>query len=549
MRRRDVLPLLVIVVAVCAFNYPLLLNLESHIFGRSFEDTFEVLWQLRWHEHALRDPTLSPFFTPNIYYPMGWHLATGAQPAWYLLLLAPFVSLFGAVSVYNASLLLLLIIAAFGVYHLLNEIVTSRIGGVFAGLGYAFAPVLTIRFAGHWHTLVAAALLPYVYLNILRAIGATTPRKARQLALRAGIFLALTMLAHWYFLFIATLPLVGWLLWRRCWSWQGLQTFIISGGLAMLIIAPFAVMTYRARLVSYEASPQWTVADVDGNSAEIPRFFTPNPNNPIWRDALQVYLPLRGEASVISIGSGLLLLMIVGIWKGRTELRWVFVAVAAVAFMLAIGTNLSWNGSSVPLPSGLLFKWLPFYSSVRVLARYAIVLQLAVVVVAGLGIHYLHHRRIILLLLLSMILVESFSLPYHDFTPVAQNDRPMLNAFLRSQPVTTSLIEFPVVYVDKLAVYSESFHHRRVVNGYQSFAPTHYADALMQLGTWPTEESLTLLREWDVDFVVVSGDESAEFATIIAAVKEIAGLCHIVTFDEGFMNYTQTYLFSLSNCS
>jgi hypothetical protein len=46
---------------------------------------------------ALFDLRVNPFVAPDVYYPLGWHLASGAQPPWYYAALAPLTRLLGEV--------------------------------------------------------------------------------------------------------------------------------------------------------------------------------------------------------------------------------------------------------------------------------------------------------------------------------------------------------------------------------------------------------------------------------------------------------------------
>jgi hypothetical protein len=70
-------------------NWPLMLHLNSHVIGRPVDDAFEVLWQLWWMQLAVFDQHVQPFYTPDMSYPRGWYTASGAQPGWYFLALAP----------------------------------------------------------------------------------------------------------------------------------------------------------------------------------------------------------------------------------------------------------------------------------------------------------------------------------------------------------------------------------------------------------------------------------------------------------------------------
>jgi len=73
------------VVLVALTNWPLIININTHIIGRAFEGAFEVLWLLWWMENAVFHHQVNPFYTPDIFYPVGWHIASGAQPGWFMI--------------------------------------------------------------------------------------------------------------------------------------------------------------------------------------------------------------------------------------------------------------------------------------------------------------------------------------------------------------------------------------------------------------------------------------------------------------------------------
>ena len=86
------LPALFFVALALAVNFPLVWRLGTHVVGRPFDDVFEMLWLLSAMRRAVFETHSNPFYAANVYYPQGWYIASGAQPAWYLLLLAPLVA-------------------------------------------------------------------------------------------------------------------------------------------------------------------------------------------------------------------------------------------------------------------------------------------------------------------------------------------------------------------------------------------------------------------------------------------------------------------------
>ena len=111
---------------------------------------------------------------------------------------------------------------------------------------------MCIRDSGHTHVLFGMMFLPY-------AVGATlaamTEARAGRWVVLGGIFLAATILSHWYFLFIATLPLLGAALtvsttvaWRR-----RLARLALLGAITLALITPALLLTWQARQAMFQA--------------------------------------------------------------------------------------------------------------------------------------------------------------------------------------------------------------------------------------------------------------------------------------------------------
>ncbi|MFN2223265.1 MAG: hypothetical protein ACK2UH_11975, partial [Candidatus Promineifilaceae bacterium] len=76
--QRHLLALGVIALILCLMNYQLVLHASTHVVGRPFEDAFDVLWQLSWMDTAVFEKGVNPFFSPDVFYPHGWYLASSA---------------------------------------------------------------------------------------------------------------------------------------------------------------------------------------------------------------------------------------------------------------------------------------------------------------------------------------------------------------------------------------------------------------------------------------------------------------------------------------
>lgn len=572
------------VVVVCVLNWPLLLHINSHVIGKRSDDVYEVLWQLSWMKSAVFEARAFPFYCPDIFYPKGWYMASGAQPSWYLLALSGFSYLLGVITAYNVALLSTFVVAGFGVYLLVHHLTRNRVASLVAGCVYIAAPVLTLRLRGHLNILLGAQCLPYA---MLFTVLAHEERKSTKLwAALAGCALALAILGHWYFLFIATLPVIAmFLMIGPNWSWRRrLNTGILIGVVCILIVSPFAYLTFRARVEMFGENMRFGLAESDPFSLSIDRLFAPNPFHPLWGQASQRVFPLTGEQDVVSIGYVAMILALLGTCKLPKDRTRPFVSVAALSLILAMGTTLYWNSQRVevpvprlveqvyqslglgislanghipiPLPGLLLAKLLPFYDAMRVWARFDIVFMLSVAVLAGFGGYYLLKKGLsdgVMLSLGLIILAEGFVAPYvnayvptrRDFAPVSVNARRNVTRWLQSQPKGTAIIEYPRPSVDRMAMYSQSLHGQSIVNGYMAQRPSYLRDVDAELGVWPNQSALPILRDWGVDYVLVSGTFQPEFQRTLSGIHTLAGLSHVRSFNEGFMGFTETHVFGV----
>lgn len=567
------------VAIVAILNLPLMLNIDSHVIGRPYEDVFEVLWQMSWMDTALLDKQVNPFFSPDVFYPQGWYLASGAQPSWYLLSLAPFTRLLGPVTTFNVVQLLAFVVGGFGIYLLVYTVSGRRLSSFIAGCIYMVAPVLTVHQAGHLNMLLAAQFLPYAILGAYLAIR-DADRISWRWSLFAGVALALTILGIWYFLFIATVAVVAVLVFTQSeMAWRTrLTTSIIIGIVCLVLISPFAYLTWQARRNMFEDSANFPQAVADSSALSPDRLFVPNPLNSIWGEVSQRFFPLRGEQDVVAIGFAALILALVGVARTDWFLVRPFVAISLISLVLALGLTLYWNGHqvliavpetverlykllywgpplpegtiAVPLPGLLLHRIVPFYASMRVLARFVVTLMLGVAVLAGLGSAYLLGRgkvgRVVVILLGVLVLVEGLISPYSDFTEVSVNNR-TVDEWLARQPEGSTLIEYPRGIVDKIAMYSQAQHGQRVANGYMSQQPAFLREVDEQLGRWPDSETMPLLREWQIEFVLVSGGaKDKDFQEqVLPSIGSLEGLCPVESFDDGFMYFNQTHVFEV----
>lgn len=581
-RLQHLLAALLIGALVILLNLPLVLNITTHVIGRPFDDVFEVLWQLNHVSVALFETHTNPFYTPDVFYPGGWYTASGAQPTWYFILFSPLVRLFGPVIAYNLIILSLFSLAGFGAYLFACALTGDRVAALLSACAYLAAPTFALQMNGFVNMLSAAGLLPLAFWATHRAVTERS-RSAWKWVAAAGLFLAGSILGQWYFLFMASLPLASYALTLPSTLSRGkrLGRLAIIGLVGLIALAPFALITLRARQAMLPSGARYALADVAQMGFSPDYLLAPNLFHPMWRDSLASLFPVSGEWDIVSVGIATCILAIVGGIRGQRRIVRSLLVAAVVSFVLGLGPFLRWRGQlvevgapdllvhslstllgnltsregtiPVPLPGLLLYKFVPFYASMRVWARYAVPLILMAAALAGLGASYLRQHgpwaRLVIGTLWALVLFEGVVVPYRDFTAVSVNDR-SVNDWLRAQPPGTSIIEYPRPWFDKLAMYSQSLHHQSVVNGYMSYQPDFIQAVDPVLGNWPNREALPLLRSWGIDYIVMStlaGNPKFD-EDIWPTVSAMEEICLVKRFPDayGFGNFSETFVYSIA---
>ncbi|MEZ4540820.1 MAG: hypothetical protein R3C43_12685 [Chloroflexota bacterium] len=575
------LPGLFFLLLVLIVNLPMVMNLNSHVIGRPFDDSFEVIWQLVSAKKAIFETGTNPFYTPDVYYPEGWYTASGAQPTWYFLLLSPFTAILGPIVTYNLTLLATFVLGGLGMYWLVDMRTSKMFAGLLAGCAYIAAPVFTLRLGGHLQLLIGMMFLPYAAASLLRLTSMSRPISWKWLIL-SGTFLAAIIISQWYFLFVATLPLLGLGLFAASevnWRERLIRLLGVIG-VTFILIAPFALLTWHARRIMLPDGGTFTVADSEQLGFSLDYLFSPNPLHPLWRNQTFTTFPIGGEQDVVSLGYAATIAAIIGLLTTPWRQTRPFIVMGLISVVLGMGLTFRWRGERVlipapawvnaiisplivglPLPAGqipivlpgmLFYHWLPFYSSLRVWARFDMPLMIVVAALAGYGAAWLLGKgrwgAIIATMLGILIIFEGLIIPYSDFTAVAINDR-LVDEWLAAQPEGTAIIEYPRPWIDKLAMYSQSRHGQSIVNGYMSFQPSYLTAVDAQLGSWPTPTAIPILREWGVDYVLVSGiPDNDDFATQIwPSILAMDELCLLKSFPDAFAfsGFEETHVFAI----
>lgn len=160
-----------------------------------------------------------------------------------------------------------------------------------------------------------------------------------------------------------------------------------------------------------------------------------------------------------------------------------------------------------------LYRELPGFDGLRVPARFAILVVLAVAVLAAFGVARLPGRvrhqawgRGISGVLAAAILIE-FVTVLGPLTPVPA-ETPEVYQWLAGQPGDFAIVELPFpsptqAHYEARRLYYSTVHWKRLVNGYSGHFPPDYWEQADRLRAFPGPEAVALLRDLGVRYVLL----------------------------------------------
>ncbi len=515
-------------------TWPLARVIGGRIAG-TLGDNIYFVWMIGWMQKALFQIGANPFNVWFLNYPEGWNMAyTEITPA-QLALAMPFSLAVGPTFGYNAAMLLTFILSGLTMFLWVRHLTGSALAGLVSGTIFAFLPY---RFAhyliGHLN-LVGTQWFPLYFWGLFDLLGARQFRWKP--VLLAGLGLGLTALTSQYYVYMAlfaSAPVaLVWLLLdrgqvRRRAFWQGAAAAVLVAlPLLALAVGPYLLLDQQGGL------PDRDLGVVRPYSASPTDFLLPSTDHFLWGqwvgDTFNRNMWVEGT---LTIGFVTLALAGVALWKRRATgaprpLAWALLAGALVGVVLAMGTDLHWNGEMLPplaVPAGLqgvlgraeiplhlpgyyLFLHFPFYAKLRAFMRFGIIALVLLGALAGLGAGWLLRRAgrrqvAVATLLIALACLEFYPGPTERFFTVRA--RPV-DAWLAAQPGDGAVAQFPFIESeDQEQTYYTLVHGKPFIGGFfNAFPPPQYARIRPVLEHFPDAQSAALLSELGVEWVLV----------------------------------------------
>jgi hypothetical protein len=550
-RKPSFLALVYFAILTCVMTYPVIFRMNEIIGGGGGDGTYFV-WLVGWYQKAIFNLKISPFFNPFLNYPQGWNLAsTDITPAMVAIAL-PGSLLFGPAWGYNFSSLVSFILGGWGMYLWIRDLTKDHSAGLVAGTIYAFLPFHMAHYIIGHLSLSGMQWFPFYFWGLYKLL--RQEKFSWKPVLLASLAILLIGLTSPYYVYMTALISVvfiaGFLIFRgykhlkNSVFWKSLLAF---GALAVVFVG-ISMFPYL-RLNSQSGLASRSVEYASEYSASPTDFVIPSIKQFLWGKWIDDrFSPEIWHESTLYIGFVSFILAGIAWVKWRQvshpQLLGIVLVSTAVAFILALGIDPHWLGkkivslpiilqrifhrTSMPeihLPAYYLFLYLPFFSKMRVMMRFGLFTLVFFSVMAGLGANAVlksispHYKKWITVGLIILIFIDFYPGPLQ----LAPNEASPADYWLASQPNTGAVARFPFSQEsEQTPVYATLIHQKPYIGGYfNANQPEQYLRITPVMNDFPTAESVELLRQLGVTYVIVDSTQYPNFPQVDRSVQSL----------------------------
>lgn len=551
-RQPDFLAFVYFVVLSIIMTYPLITRMGSAATAPGGDGGY-FTWLVGWYQKALFQFKISPFFAPYLNYPQGWDLATTDITPAMVAFALPGSLLFNPTWGYNFSMLLSFILSGWAMYLWVKHLTDDPWAGLVAGTVFAFLPFRMVHFiVGHLN-LVGTMWFPFYFWGLFDLL--KQEKFSWKPVLMAGIAAGLIGLTSPYYVYMTVLIsgvfLVGFIIFkgykrlRYAAFWKSLLAFgLLAGVLVGLTMLPYI------RLNSQNGLETRPVEYMNRYSASPTDFVIPSIKQFLWGKWIDdTFSPEIYHESTLYIGAVAFVLAVIA-WIKRRQLRHpellgIASLVAAAGFVLALGMQLHWLGRivvSLPkflqpifhrtdmptiyLPAYYLYRYLPLFSKMRVMMRFGLFTLIFTSLMAGLGAYLLTKsasakvKYWVAIGLLVLVFIDFYPGFLKDIRPIPT--RPV-DTWLAAQPNTGALAQFPFdEESSQTQVFYTLVHQKPFLGGdFNANQPEQYSRILPVMNKFPSTQSVDLLRQLGVTYVMVDSTRYKNFSSVDQAIQSL----------------------------
>lgn len=544
-KRPSFLAFVYFVIMTIVMTYPLVLRMRDAALGGGGGDGTYFIWLVRWYQKALFELKISPFFNPYLNYPQGWNLATTDVTPAMVALAFPGSLVFGPTWGYNFAMLLSFILSGWAMYLWVKHLTNSDVAGLVAGTIFAFIPFRMAHFIIGHLSLAGTQWFPFYFWGLFDLL--KQEKFSWKPVLMASISAGLIGLTSPYYVYmtiiISAVFLLGFVVFKGFKRFKSVVFWksILAFGLLAVLLVGLSMLPYLS-LNAQDGIASRSVDYVNRYSASPTDFVIPSMKHFLWGKWIDEHFsPEYFQEATLYIGAVTFVLTVIAWLKRRQlphpELLGIAIFVAFAGFVLALGIQLHWLGrqvSSLPiflqnifhrtdmpqiyLPAYYLFRYLPFFSKMRVMMRFGLFTLTFFSMMAGLGAYILTKsvsqkvRRWVGIGLLVLIFIDFYPGILTSFAPTVA--RPV-DQWLAAQPDTGAVAQFPFsMESEQSQVYFTSVYDKPFLGGYfNANQPEQYTRIYPVMKSFPSEESVALLKQLGVTYVVVDASQYADFSS------------------------------------
>ena len=452
------------------------------------------IWNVSWVARALiRDPM--HVFDANIFYPHRGTLAYSESNLGAGILAVPvYWATHNPYAAHNFVLLLALALSATGTYYLVRHLVGDRRAAAISAICFAFCPFVFAHLAHIQLELTAG--LPFVMLAFHRL--ADRPSFARGAAL--GAAMAAQSLCCGYYGVFAIL-LVGYAIvvvavMRSLWTSRAYWSAIAAAAAVAILLVTPAFLPYLAlqRTTGFHRS----LEESRGFSASLSAYLASSSYAHLW---MLRYLPPWRE--VLFPGFVATVLGVAGLWLGRRARRGETVMLYGGMTILAFWASF---GPAAGLYT-VLYKAVPGFSWLRAPARFGLLVDFGLSVLAGITVAVLLARRQranLAAAVVAAIVIGELAVPFS--WPKVPPVEPVYRALAAQLP--GPVIEMPFFYPQvglfqhTKYMLASTAHWMPLVNGYSDYIPPDFYEHVMTLAPFPSRDAFRILEPGRVRYAV-----------------------------------------------
>ncbi|HEY0873500.1 MAG TPA: hypothetical protein VGD94_08515 [Vicinamibacterales bacterium] len=456
-------------------------------------DPLFSIWRLTWITHEFPQNPLN-IFNGNQMYPEPRTLTFSDPVLAPTLLFAPLHALgLHRIVAYNIVLLAGWVFSGVTMFVLVRALTGRADAAWVAGAIFAVHPYRGEHLAHLELQMTIWLPIALLYLHRTMASGKLRDGLAFGVAAAAQFYTAL-----YYGAFLMTYAtVVGGVLWfARGRPWKPIRALAAGAVLGAILFAPVASAYLKTR--SHLGDRH--VGEVTYYSAVGTDYQKAHYRSWTYRDQAEGAEPERSLFPRLTP----VILMLLAVWPP--------ISVTRIAYLLALAfsveTSLGMNGSIFPW----LYEYVPPYGGIRVPARYSIMAGLSLAILAGFGAARLFRRwprarTPLMAALVAAIAIEA--LPGIELVKPWREPSPVYASLIGAPP--TVIAEFPtpdegVYQFSEFAyLYFSTFHWHKLLNGQSGMLPPSYDAFVDQGASFPSDETLKLLRARGVEYVTIHG--------------------------------------------